>query len=90
MKEQEKKDYDFINPNHYEKYDFEVIEMMVKIWGLKDVIKFCHMNSFKYRLRLGDKPEQPIQRDLSKAQWYEDKAKELTLKTANVVGRSEQ
>jgi hypothetical protein len=33
------------------------------------------MNAFKYRMRLGDKPEQPIERDLEKAKWYENMAK---------------
>lgn len=35
------------------------------------------MNAFKYRMRLGLKPEQSVERDLEKANWYEQKAKEL-------------
>jgi hypothetical protein len=35
------------------------------------------MNAFKYRMRLGDKPDQPVERDLAKAKWYEAMAKDL-------------
>ena len=69
--------YDYINPDHYKKGDKEVWEMMVEIWGKEAFIKHCEMCAFKYRMRLGEKPEQPVERDLAKAKWYEDKAKEL-------------
>lgn len=73
--------YDHINPNHYKNFSKEVWEMMVDIWGKEAYIKHCEMTAFKYRMRAGLKPEQPVQRDLEKAKWYEDKAKEL--KTLN-------
>lgn len=77
-KEMEKnKNYDHINPNHYKQGDKEVIEMMVDIWGAEDVAKYCSMNAFKYRMRMGFKPNQPVEQELKKATWYEDKAKEL-------------
>jgi hypothetical protein len=77
-KEMEKnKNYDYINPNHYKQGDKEVIEMMVDIWGAEDVAKYCSMNAFKYRMRMGFKPNQPVEQELKKATWYEDKAKEL-------------
>lgn len=73
----EVKPYDYINPNHYKQGDKEVIEMMVDIWGAEDVAKYCSMNAFKYRMRMGFKPNQPVEQELKKATWYEDKAKEL-------------
>jgi len=70
--------YDFINPDHYKSSgNKEVFEMMVDIWGEEAFIKHCEMCAFKYRMRLGRKPDAPIERDLEKAKWYEDKAKEL-------------
>lgn len=69
--------YDYINPNHYKKGGKEVIDMMVDIWGEADVIKHCEMNAFKYRMRMGSKPNQPVEQELKKALWYENKAKEL-------------
>ena len=71
------KEYDFINPNHYKQGSKEVIEMMQDIWGVEKLIAYCEMNAFKYRMRLGLKPEQSVERDLEKAVWYETKAKEL-------------
>lgn len=70
-------DFDYINPTYYQKSSKEVYEMMIDIWGKEKYIAFCEMNAFKYRMRLGDKPEQPIERDLDKAKWYENMAKQL-------------
>ena len=69
--------YDFVNPNHYKKGNKEVFEMMIDIWGKDAYIAHCEMCAFKYRMRLGEKPDQPVDRDLDKAKWYEAKAKEL-------------
>lgn len=70
--------YDFINPDHYKKNNKEVWQMMVDIWGVEAFKLHCQMCAFKYRMRMGNKPDQPIEQDLLKAQWYESKAKELT------------
>lgn len=72
-----KENYDFINPTHYKTGNKEVWEMMVDIWGLEKFISHCEMTAFKYRMRIGKKPDQPIDRDLDKARWYEAKADEL-------------
>jgi len=69
--------YDYVNPDHYKRGDKEVWEMMVDIWGEEAFKVYCQMNSFKYRMRLGNKPGQPIERDLEKAKWYEQKALEI-------------
>lgn len=71
------KHYDFVNPSYYKKGSKEIWEMMVDIWGIEKYIAHCEMCAFKYRLRLGLKPEQPLERDLDKAKWYESKADEL-------------
>lgn len=73
----EPKSYDFVNPNHYKSFSVETIDMMIKIWGKEKVIDHCEMCAFKYKLRLGDKPDQPVERDIAKANWYINKAKEL-------------
>lgn len=72
-----KKNYDFINPSHYKNGHKEVWQMMLDVWGKKAFINHCQMSAFKYRQRLGLKPDQPIERDLEKARWYENKANEL-------------
>lgn len=70
-------EYDYINPDHYKKGTKEVWEMMVDVWGKEAFIAHCEMCAFKYRMRLGSKPDQPVERDLEKAMWYEGKVWEL-------------
>ena len=76
--------YDHINPSHYKQSGKEVIEMEIAIWGKDAVAIHCEIAAFEYRMRLGLKPEQPIERDLEKAKWYENKAKELKENAENL------
>lgn len=69
--------YDYINPDHYKSFSKETIEMMIDIYGKNKVADYCEINAFKYKMRLGSKPGQPLERDLEKANWYLEKAKEL-------------
>ena len=73
----EHEEYDFVNPKHYQEFSIEVIDMMAAIWGKEATALHCEMCAFKYKLRAGSKPDQPIERDLEKAAWYLSKAKEL-------------
>lgn len=65
------------HPKHYNNFSMEVIDMMQVIWGTEKTIAFCEMNAFKYKMRMGDKPNQPLEQDAKKAKWYLDKANEL-------------
>lgn len=70
--------YEMVNhPKHYNRYDMETIDMMVKLWGIDNTITFCKMNAFKYRMRLGMKPGSTILQDIEKEKWYLNKAEEL-------------
>jgi hypothetical protein len=71
------KEYNHINPDHYRNYPIEVIDMMSAIWGKAATATFCEMNAFKYRMRMGTKPDNSIEQDLKKESWYLNKAKEL-------------
>lgn len=62
--------------SYYNKYNVEVIDMMIRIFGRKQTADFCEINAFKYRMRLGLKDDMQI--DFEKEQWYIDKAKELS------------
>jgi hypothetical protein len=74
----ENKEYEHVNhPNHYNTFSKEVIDMMVDIWGVEKTIAFCEMNAFKYKMRMGDKPNQSLEQDFKKSVWYINKAKEL-------------
>lgn len=65
------------HPSHYNTYGQETISMMVAIWGKERVADWCEITAFKYRMRMGTKPDNSIEQDLKKEQWYLNKAKEL-------------
>ena len=69
--------YDYINPDHYKGGEKETWEQMVAICGVEKYITYCELTIYKYRSRLGKKPNEPIERDLKKIEWYENKIKEL-------------
>lgn len=74
----ESNDYEHVNnPKHYNNYDTEVIDMMLKIWGTEKTAIFCQLNAFKYRMRMGTKPDNNITQDLNKETWYLNKFHEL-------------
>lgn len=70
-------EYDNINPEHYRNYSVECIDMMIAIYGKEKVATYCELAAFKYRMRMGTKPNNPIDQDLDKEKWYLNKAKEL-------------
>ena len=47
------------------------------MFGKNDVLAFCKLNAFKYRMRAGIKDSNKIDEDIKKAMWYENKFKEL-------------
>ena len=70
-------EYNYVSPDHYKQGSKEVYQMMIDIWGEEKFIAFCEMNSFKYRMRIGLKPEQKMEDELLKALWYEEKKQEV-------------
>ena len=71
-------DYEQVNhPSHYNSYDIEVIEMMKRIWGEEAVMLWARMTAYKYRMRMGLKPENSIAQDLEKEKWYLNYAKKI-------------
>ncbi len=67
------------HPSHYNKYDVECIEMMRRIWGNEAVAIWCKLTAFKYRMRLGEKPDNSIKQDLNKEKFLLDYAKNLKI-----------
>lgn len=68
------------NPKHYNNYDVEVINMIEKIWGTYLAAIWCQITAFKYRMRMGTKPDNDFSQDLKKEVWYLNKYHELTEK----------
>lgn len=76
---EEVKNYEMVNhPAHYNNYDVEVIDMIKRIWGIDAAILWCEITAFKYRMRMGTKPGNSIEQDLTKEKWYLNKKDELT------------
>lgn len=71
------------HPKHYNTYDIETIEMMLRIWGPEATALWCTMTAFKYRMRMGTKPTSPVAEDLEKETWYLNKANEIKNNTNN-------
>ena len=85
ISEQEVTDTTYVNhPTHYNKYDVEVIDMMEKIWGTEQTAIWCKLTAFKYRMRIGLKPDNSIQQDIVKENWYLDKYNQLMDKYNNI------
>ena len=70
--------YEMVNhPTHYNQYDIEVIDMIIRIWGPEAASLWCDITAFKYRMRMGTKPDNSIEQDIKKEQWYLNKSKEI-------------
>ena len=70
--------YEMVNsPAHYNRYSVEVIEMLRRIYGTEATALFCEMTAFVYRMRMGTKPDNPIEQELAKEEWNLNKAKEF-------------
>ena len=71
--------YDYVNhPQHYNNYDVEVIEMMRRIWGDEAVDTWAKLTAFKYRMRMGTKPDTPVEQDLEKENFYLNYRKQIS------------
>lgn len=80
------KEYEMVNhPKHYGKYNIETIEMIHRIYGSFLTSKWCEINAFKYRMRLGIKPDNPIEQDLKKENVYLDWYKKYKEEWQNFV-----
>ena len=71
------------HPSHYNQGKVECIDAMESAYGIDDVIAFCRCNAFKYQWRAGAKIDSAnLEKDLKKAQWYQDKMIELQKRKA--------
>ena len=71
-------DYDYVNPQHYVQDDGrQTWEHMVDDFGAYETAVFCKLNAYKYQDRIGKKPNEDVEREQKKIDWYEAKAAEL-------------
>ena len=72
------KNYEMVNhPSHYNSSRIETIEKMIRIYGKEKVAWWCEITAFKYRDRIGNKPNNSLEQEMGKIKWYENKANEL-------------
>ena len=85
MEQEEIKSYEMVNhPSHYNRYPVEAVEMARRIWGDEAMYTAAQITAFFYRMRLGLKPENSVEQDINKEEFwlnYADKiAKEISFK----------
>jgi putative AlgH/UPF0301 family transcriptional regulator len=59
---------DWKNPEHYQKKDFEAIEVIKSVLTEEQFTGYLIGNSLKYLLRVNDKDT--VQMNIGKAEWY--------------------
>ena len=70
--------YDYVHPSHYVQDDGrQTWERMLDMWTKEEVALWCEMTVFKYQDRIGKKPNENIETEKAKIDWYNEKAKEL-------------
>ena len=79
ISEEKSKDYDFIKPQHYKlwKDNNDVNDVIKATLSKEELIGFYKGNILKYQLRLGKKPNEPIERDIEKIKWYQEQLNQL-------------
>lgn len=71
MNEELEEKYEMVNePSHYGKYGKQTVDIMDDIWKPFLTAMWCKMTAFKYRMRMGEKPENPIQQEIDKENKY--------------------
>lgn len=77
-KKSEKAEYEMVNhPSHYNRYPIEAIEMARRIWGDEAMYTAAQITAFFYRMRLGLKPENSVEQELNKEEFWLNYAKNI-------------
>ena len=77
MEEQEKT-YEMVNhPSHYNRYSVEAVEMARRIWGDDALITAAEITAFFYRMRMGLKPENSVEQEINKENFWLNYASKL-------------
>ena len=78
--------YEMVNhPSHYNRYTIEAVEMARRIWGDEAMKTAAEITAFFYRMRLGLKPENSVEQELAKEDFWLSYAKKME---DNITGKS--
>lgn len=79
-------EYEMVNhPSHYNRYPIEAVEMARRIWGDEAMKTAAEITAFFYRMRLGLKPENSVEQELAKEEFWLNYAKSLTTGEGNML-----
>lgn len=71
-------EYEMVNhPSHYNRYPIEAVEMARRIWGDEAMKTAAEITAFFYRMRLGLKPENSVEQELAKEEFWLNYAKKI-------------
>lgn len=71
--------YEKVNhPTHYNRYSVEAVEMARRIWGDEALKTAAEITAFFYRMRMGLKPENPVEQELEKEDFWLNYSKTLS------------
>lgn len=77
--------YEMVNhPSHYNRYTIEAVEMARRIWGDEAMKTAAEITAFFYRMRLGLKPENSVEQELAKEDFWLNYAKKME---DNITGK---
>lgn len=63
--------YEMVNhPSHYNRYSVEAVEMARRIWGDEALKTAAEITAFFYRMRMGLKPDNSVQQELNKEEYW--------------------
>ena len=65
------------HPNHYNRYSIEAVEMARRRWGDDAMKTAAEITAFFYRMRMGLKPDNSVEQELAKENFWLNYAKEL-------------
>lgn len=65
---------------HYQRDRIDTMHKLEAIWGTYQVMTYCEMSAFCYRMRAGRKVGNDATQDLIKAEWFEVRAEFLKKK----------
>lgn len=77
LKERKRDEEKVNHPTYYNRYSVEVIEMARRIWGDEAMKTAAEITAFIYRMRAGVKPDNPIEQDLAKEDFWLNYAKKI-------------
>lgn len=77
LKERKRNEEKVNHPNYYNRYSVEVIEMARRIWGDEAMKTAAEITAFIYRMRAGVKPDNSIEQDLAKEDFWLNYAKKI-------------